>query len=53
MGLDIYFYDKDGNEIEDTPQLKITHNLNTVVSELGLIVGKPYYEAVWRNAGSV
>ena len=48
MGLNIYFYDKDGNEVEDTPHLQITHNLNTVVSELGLIVGKPYYEMIWR-----
>ena len=48
MGLDIYFYDKDGNEIEDTPQLKITHNLNTVVSELGSLLGLPYYQIIWR-----
>ena len=48
MGLNIYFYDKDGNEIEDTPNLQITHNLNTIVLELGLLVGLPYYEVIWR-----
>ncbi len=50
MGLDIYFYDGVGecaNEL-DSEDLHITHNLNTVVSELGLIVGKPYYEMIWR-----
>ena len=50
MGLDIYFYDGVGeyaNEIS-SERLKITHNLNTVVDELGKLVGKPYYEVIWR-----
>ena len=53
MGLNIYFYDKDGNEIEDTPHLQITHNLNTLAAVCGEMKGVSYYEAVWRNAGSV
>ena len=53
MGLNIYFYNKDGNEVEDTPHLQITHNLNTLVAACGEIKGIPYYEAVWRNAGSM
>ena len=48
MGLNIYFYDKDGNEIEDAPQLKITHNLNTLVAACGELKGISYYEAVWQ-----
>ena len=51
MGLDIYFYDDVGEndrEIEIESHLKITHNLNTVVSELGLLVGSPYHEIIWR-----
>lgn len=49
MGLDIYFYDGVGeyaNEI-NSERLKITHNLSTVVNELGKLVGKPYYEVIW------
>lgn len=51
MGLDIYFYDDVGEnakEIEIESHLKITHNLNTVVSELGLLAEQPYYEIIWR-----
>ena len=50
MGLNIYFYDgvgEDAKEIEIESHLQITHNLNSVVSELGLLVGKPYYEVIW------
>lgn len=47
MGLSIYFLDKSAKEIE-IESLNITHNLNTVVSELGLLVGLPYYELIWR-----
>ena len=50
MSLDIYFYDgvaASSKEIE-IESLNITHNLNTVVSELGLLVGLPYYEVIWR-----
>ena len=48
MGLNIYFLDKDGNDIEIESHLQVTHNLNSVVNELGLITGEPYYELVWR-----
>ena len=48
MGLNIYFYDKDGNEVEDTPHLQITHNLNTLVAACGEFKGISYYGAVWR-----
>lgn len=48
MSLDIYFQDKDGNLIDNCYYLNITHNLNGVVSELGLLVGLPYYEVIWR-----
>ena len=50
MGLNIYFYDGVGEgakEIEIESYLQITHNLNIVVSELGLLVGLPYYEVIW------
>ena len=48
MGLNIYFYSsKNGKELE-CEGLGITHNLNTVVDELGKLVGKPYYEVIWR-----
>ena len=50
MGLNIYFYDgvgEDAKEIEIESYLQITHNLNTIVSELGLILGLPYYEVIW------
>ena len=50
MGLNIYFLDgvcEGAKEIEIESHLQITHNLNTVVSELGLIVGLPYYEVIW------
>lgn len=50
MGLNIYFYYDDENyeEAEIESYLQITHNLNTVVSELGLITGMFYYELIWR-----
>ena len=48
MGLNIYFLDEDGNDIEIESYLQITHNLNTVVSELGLLAKQPYYEIIWR-----
>lgn len=47
MGLNIYFYSsKNGKELE-CGRLGITHNINTVVDELGKLVGKPYYEVIW------
>ena len=48
MGLNIYFLDKSAKEIEIESHLQITHNLNTIVSELVLILGLPYYEVIWR-----
>ena len=48
MSLNIYFLDKDGNDIEIESRLQVTHNLNSIVSEVGLIVGKFYYEMIWR-----
>ena len=51
MGLNIYFYDGVGDgakEIEIESHLQITHNLNNVVSELGLLLGLPYYEVIWK-----
>ena len=48
MGLNIYFYDKDGNEVEGTSHLQITHNLNTLVAACGELKGISYYEAVWQ-----
>ena len=49
MGLNIYFYYDDENyeEVEIESHLQITHNLNSIVSELGLLVGLPYYEVIW------
>ena len=48
MGLNIYFLDEVGEDVEIESHLQITHNLNNVVSELGKLVGKQYYEVVWR-----
>lgn len=48
MGLNIYFLDESGEDVEIESYLRITHNLNNVVSELGLLVGLPYYEVIWR-----
>ena len=48
MGLNIYFLDESGEDVEIESYLRITHNLNSVVSELGLLVGLPYYEVIWR-----
>ena len=53
MGLNIYFLEKDGSDIEIESHLRITHNLNTVVAVCCEMKGIDYYEAVWRNAGSV
>ena len=48
MGLNIYFLDEFGEDVEIESYLGITHNLNTVVSELGLLLGLPYYEVIWK-----
>ena len=47
MDLNIYFLDESGEDVEIESHLQITHNLNTVVSELGLLLGLPYYEVIW------
>ena len=47
MGLNIYFLDESGEDVEIESYLRITHNLNSVVDELGKLVGKPYYEVIW------
>lgn len=48
MGLNIYFFNKRGDDVEHQEHLGITHNLNKLVDECGKIVGKDYYELVWR-----
>lgn len=48
MGLNIYFYSSKNGKDLGCGRLGITHNLNTVVDELGKLVGKPYYEVIWR-----
>lgn len=51
MGLNIYFYDGvdcGAKEIEIESNLRITHNLNTLVDKLGKLVDLPYYEVIWR-----
>src|SRR5574344_648744 len=47
MGLDIYFQYENGDDVEIESYLQITHNLNNVVSELGMLVGLFYYEVIW------
>lgn len=50
MGLNIYFLDEDGNDIEIESHLQITHNLNKILLELDKIkCGRTcYYELIWR-----
>ena len=48
MGLNIYFLGKSAKYVEIESYLRITHNLNTIVSELGLLVDLPYYEVIWK-----
>ena len=48
MGLNICFLDENGEDVEIESYLQITHNLNNVVSESGLLLGLPYYEVIWR-----
>lgn len=50
MGLDVYFQEKDGSEVEIESNLKITHNLNKILLELDKINGVEtcYYKAIWR-----
>ena len=49
MGLNIYFQEKDGSDIEIESNLKITHNLNIILLELDKIIGgeTSYYEVIW------
>ena len=48
MGLSIYFLDNNGDDVEYQEPLGITHNLNKLVDECGKLVGKEYYELIWR-----
>ena len=48
MSLSIYFLDNNGEDVEQQVCLNITHNLNKVVDECGKLVGKEYYELIWR-----
>ena len=48
MSLSIYFLDNDGEDVEQQVCLNITHNLNKVVDACGKLVGKSYYEVIWR-----
>ena len=48
MSLSIYFLDNDGEDVEQQVCLNITHNLNKIVDECGKLVGKEYYELIWR-----
>ena len=48
MGLNIYFYNKRGDDVEYQEHLGITHNLNKIVDECGKLVGKEYYGLIWR-----
>ena len=48
MSLSIYFLDNNGEDVEYQEHLGITHNLNKIVDECGKVVGKEYYELIWR-----
>ena len=48
MGLNIYFLDNNGEDVEQQVCLNITHNLNKIVDECGKLVGLAYYEVIWR-----
>ena len=49
MSLSIYFLDNNGEDVEYQELLGITHNLNKIVDECGKLVGKEYYELVWKT----
>ena len=46
-GLNIYFLDEDGNDVEIESHLQITHNLNKVLIELDSISHTNYYSLIW------
>ena len=48
MSLSIYFLDNNGEDVQQQGGLNITHNLNKVVDECSKLVGKEYYELIWR-----
>ena len=49
MGLNIYFYNKRGDEVEYQEHLGIAHNPYVkIVHECGKVVGKEYYKLIWR-----
>ena len=51
MGLNIYFFNERGGEVEYQEHLGITHNLNKIVDECGKLAGKEYYELIWKPDG--
>ena len=48
MGLNIYFLDSNGEDVEQQTCLNITHNMSKLVDECGKLVGEDHYELVWR-----
>lgn len=50
MGLNIYFVDEYGEDIQMDSHLGITHNLNKILLELDRIKGDEtcYYKLIWR-----
>lgn len=50
MGLNIYFQDDSGDDIEIESHLSITHNLNTILIELDALNNNDtqYYKLIWR-----
>jgi len=48
MSLNIYFFNKRGDDVEYQEQLRITHNMNNIIYECGKLVGKEYYELICR-----
>lgn len=47
MGLNIYFLDESGDDVEIESYLKITHNLNEILIELDNTIRTNYYELIW------
>ena len=48
MGLNIYFLDESGDDVEIESNLRITHNLNKILIELDNTIRTNYYELIWR-----
>ena len=47
-GFEYLLFNKSGDDVEYQEHLGITHNLNKIEDECGKIVGKEYYELIWR-----